>query len=233
VIVTDVPIAPNEGLKPEITGSFDPVTVKLLPLWSVPFGVVTEIFPVWAAFGTATVIWVPLPLTPNPGAFVPPNPTDVAPAKLVPLIVTIVPTGPLVGLKLEIDGLPFVTVKLVPVTAVPFGVVTEIFPVWAAFGTATVIWVPLPLTPNPGAFVPPNPTDVVPAKLVPLIVTIVPTGPLVGLKLEMLGSVLAFAGRRIVTMRKAAIIADIQAWTSIRDVLGVRVIGPPPDGTGF
>ena len=34
------------------------------------------------------------------------NVTDVAPVKFVPVIVTLVPTGPLVGAKLEIVGAP-------------------------------------------------------------------------------------------------------------------------------
>ena len=58
--------------------------------------------------------------------------TAVAPVKFVPLIVTLVPTGPLVGVTLVIRG---ATVKLVPLVAVPPGVVTLSGPVVAPAGT--------------------------------------------------------------------------------------------------
>jgi hypothetical protein len=69
-------------------------------------------------------------------AKVPLNATDVAPVKLAPVIVTAVPTGPLVGEKLVIHG---PTVKLVALVAVPAGVVTLIGPVVAPEGTVAVI----------------------------------------------------------------------------------------------
>jgi len=50
------------------------------------------------------------------------NLTAVVPVKFVPLIVTLVPAGPLVGVKLVIVGALAVTVKLVAVVAVPAGV---------------------------------------------------------------------------------------------------------------
>jgi hypothetical protein len=50
------------------------------------------------------------------------NETSVAPVKLVPLILTDVPTGPLVGLNDVIVGAPVVvTVKFVELVAVPSG----------------------------------------------------------------------------------------------------------------
>ena len=73
------------------------------------------------------------------------------------------------------------TVKLVEVAAVPPGVVTEIFPVTAPVGTVAVTWV-LELTVKIAATVP-NLTAVVWDKLIPVISTAVPTGPLIGLKL--------------------------------------------------
>ena len=68
--------------------------------------------------------------------------TAVAPVKLLPLIVTVVPTGPLVGLKLLIvgrdgDGEAGGAGRL------PAGVVTVIGPLLAPVGTRGVIWVPL------------------------------------------------------------------------------------------
>ena len=67
-------------------------------------------------------------------ALVPLNRTAVAPVKFVPLTVTLVPTGPLVGVKLVIVG-GLTTVKLLPLVAVPPEVVTLIEPLVAPPGT--------------------------------------------------------------------------------------------------
>ena len=67
-------------------------------------------------------------------ALTPLNATAVAPLKFVPLIVTLVPTGPLVGAKLAIVGAGM-TVKLAALVAVPPGVVTLTGPVVAPAGT--------------------------------------------------------------------------------------------------
>jgi hypothetical protein len=69
---------------------------------AVPPGVVTLIVPEVAPLGTVAVIeaaeltvkLAPMPL----------NETVVAPVKLVPLTLTLVPTGPLVGEKLVMAG---------------------------------------------------------------------------------------------------------------------------------
>jgi hypothetical protein len=65
-------------------------------------------------------------------AVVPLNFTAVAPLKFLPLIVTIVPAAPLVGVKLVIVG---ATVKLLALVAVPAVVVTLKGPVVALSGT--------------------------------------------------------------------------------------------------
>lgn len=57
--------------------------------------------------------------------------------KFVPLIVTVVPTVPLVGLKLEIVGAGVVTVKALPLVAVWPLTVTVTLPDVAPLGTAT------------------------------------------------------------------------------------------------
>ena len=67
-------------------------------------------------------------------AEVPLNATLVAPVKLVPLIVTLVPAGPLVGAKPVIVG-GLTTVKLLALVAVPPGVVTLSAPLPAPAGT--------------------------------------------------------------------------------------------------
>jgi hypothetical protein len=80
-------------------------TTKSAALVPVPNALATEIFPLVAAPGTMAVIWVsestvydvlaePLKLT------------VVTPAKLLPVIVTEVPTAPLAGENELIDGEP-------------------------------------------------------------------------------------------------------------------------------
>src|SRR5207249_10053153 len=99
-------------------------------------------------------------------ALIPLNVTDVAPVKFVPLIVTVVPTGPLEGAKLVMVG-GFVTVKELLLVAVPSGVVTLTGPVVAPAGTAAEICV-AEFTVKV-AVVPLNFTEVAPVKFVPLI----------------------------------------------------------------
>jgi hypothetical protein len=60
--------------------------------------VTTLILPLVAPVGTVAVIWVD-EFTVKLVAFVVLNRTAVAPVKLVPVMTTLVPTGPLVGLK--------------------------------------------------------------------------------------------------------------------------------------
>ena len=67
-------------------------------------------------------------------ALTPLNVTAVAPAKFVPLTVTLFPTAPLAGVKLVIVG-GLITVKLPALLAMPPGVVTLIVPVVAPVGT--------------------------------------------------------------------------------------------------
>jgi hypothetical protein len=118
-------------------------------------------------------------------AAVPLNLTAVVPVKFVPLIVTLVPAGPVAGVKVVIVGGLTVTVKLLGLVAVPPGVVTLSDPVVAPAGTVARIAV-LDVTVNPAA-VPLNLTDDAPVKFVPLMVTLVPVGPLAGVKLAIVG----------------------------------------------
>ena len=106
------------------------------------------------------------------------NFTLVAPVKLVPVIVTVVPTGPLVGVNELIDG-GGMTANEPELVAVPPGVVTETGPLVAPAGTCAVMSVG-ELTMKLGSEVPLNFTPVVPVKFVPWMSTLVPTGPLVG-----------------------------------------------------
>ena len=72
-------------------------------LVAVPPGVVTLSGPVVAPLGTFARIAVS-EVTVNLAALTPLNLTAVAPVKFVPLIVTLLPTGPLVGVNVVIVG---------------------------------------------------------------------------------------------------------------------------------
>jgi hypothetical protein len=112
-------------------------TVKLLALVAVPPEVVTLIGPVVDPVGTVAEIAV-AELTVKV-ALVPLNRTAVAPVKFVPLIVTLVPTGPLVGVKLVIVG-GGVPVEFDTVTVTPADVVR--LPATSR-ATAVRMWLPL------------------------------------------------------------------------------------------
>src|SRR5690242_3868628 len=129
--------------------------------------------PLVAPKGTV-VVTVPELLTANV-ATLPLKKTALEPVRFVPEMVTPVPTGPLAGVKEATAG---VTVKRVVVFKGPPGVVTVIGPVVAPAGTVVVI-VPEGLTVKVDA-TPLNETTVAPVKVVPVIVTAVPTGPKVG-----------------------------------------------------
>src|SRR5689334_24298167 len=116
------------------------VTAKLPVLVPVPPGPVTAIAPVVAPEGTVAVICV-AEFTVYV-ADVPLNVTDVAPVRFVPVIVTDVPTTPLVGLnEVTVGAGGSVTVKFVELAAVPPAVVTRTNPVVALEGTVAVICV--------------------------------------------------------------------------------------------
>jgi hypothetical protein len=109
------------------------VTVKLPELAAVPLGVVTVIDPLVAPLGTTAAIEVSELTTKV--AETPLNLTDVAPVKWSPPIPTLAPTAPLPGVKPLISGIVPVTVKLLELDAVPFGVVTLTGPLVALLGT--------------------------------------------------------------------------------------------------
>jgi hypothetical protein len=180
VMVTEAPMRPEVGEKLAMVGGR--MTTKLVPLVAVPSGVVTVMGPVVAPAGTVAVIWVEV--TTVNVALTPLKRTSVVLVKFVPVMVTEVPTGPEVGEKLTMVG-GRMTTKLVPLVAVPSGVVTVMGPVVAPAGTIAVIWVEV--TTVNVALTPLKRTSVVPVKFVPVMVTEVPTGPEVGEKLTMVG----------------------------------------------
>jgi hypothetical protein len=134
-IVTDVPTGPDVGFRLVMLGGG--VTVKDTPLLPTP-PTNTTTFPVVAPGGTGIVMLVSDQLVDLP--WVPLNVTklDIVPTvgpKFVPVIVTLAPTGPEVGLMLVIFG-GGVTVKFTPLLATP-PTVTTTFPVVAPDGTVT------------------------------------------------------------------------------------------------
>ncbi len=180
LIVTLVPTDPLVGERPVMVGGL--TTVNALELVAVPPAVVTLIGPVVVPADTVARIdvaevTVKLALTEL-------KVTEVAPLKFVPLMVTLVPTGPLVGAKLVIVG-GSTTVNALLLLAVPPAAVTLIGPVVAPAGTVARIevaevTVKLALTEL-------KVTEVAPLKFVPPMITLVPTGPLVGAKLVIVG----------------------------------------------
>jgi hypothetical protein len=188
-IVTDAPTAPVEGVRVVIAGVGS--TVKLLPLLSTPLACSTTL-PVVAPAGTVvtmlvalqvvTVAVVPLNLT------VPVLPC-VAP-KFAPVIVTDAATAPDVTDRLVMLGAA-TTVKLFPLLLTP-DTVTTTFPVVAPVGTVATMLVEVQLVVD--AAVPLNLTVPVEPKAVPVIVTVAPTAPDVGDRLEIVGAATAAAG---------------------------------------
>lgn len=159
------------------------LTVKSVVLVAVPPGVVTVIFPVVAPVGTVAVICV-AEFTVNV-AVTPLNLTEVVvkpvPLKFVPVITTVLPTGPKVGVNEVIVGRGAAfTVKLVALIPVPLEVVTLIGPLVAPVGTVVTICVAV--LEVIVAVTPLNFTEVAPERFVPVIVTVVPTDAEVGEK---------------------------------------------------
>ena len=79
-----------------------------------------------------------LETTVNVGATTSLNETEVIPENPVPVITTVLPCKPAVGVK-EVSVGGTNTVKLLADVPVPAGVVTEILPVAAPAGTFTLI----------------------------------------------------------------------------------------------
>jgi hypothetical protein len=181
-MVTDVPTGPNVGFKLVIFG----VTKKVPPLLAKPLTVTTTL-PVVAPAGTGAMTVVLFQLVGT--ALSPLNVKVLAPwalPKPVPVIVTEVPGGPILGLKVAMVG---ATVKLTPLLAMP-PTVTTTFPVVAPGGTKTTMLDALQLI-GTGARVPLKVTVLVPwlaPKFVPAIVTNAVTGPEAGFRLVMVGT---------------------------------------------
>src|SRR5260370_31911421 len=122
-------------------------------------GVATLSVPVVAPAGT--VAWMAVAELTVKLALTPLKATAVAPVKFVPLIATLVPTGPLVGVKLASVG-GGTTLNALLLVAVPPGVVTLSVPVVAPAGT--VAWMAVAELTVKLALTPLNATAVAPVK---------------------------------------------------------------------
>ena len=91
--------------------------------------------------------------------------TPLTLTKFAPVIVTLLPIGPLLGLKPLITG-ALVTVKTPALSAVPLGLLTRSLPVAAPAGTVAVICAELFTAKDAETL--PKLTLVVPVKLAPL-----------------------------------------------------------------
>jgi hypothetical protein len=171
------------------------VTVKVTPLLATP-PTVTTTLPGVAPLGTVAKMLVEVQVV--TAAAVPLKVTALAPwlaPKFAPEIVTDVPTGPDVGFRLVMLG-GGVTVKDTPLLTTP-PTDTTTLPVVAPTGTGMVMLVSDQLVDLP--CVPLNVTklDIGPTvgpKFAPVIVTIDPTGPDVGLMLMILGGGVTLKG---------------------------------------
>jgi hypothetical protein len=182
-IVTVEPTAPLRGLKLVMDGVGN--TVKLDELVIVTPLVITEIGPSRAPAGTTVVILVVVEDVTL--ATTPLNDTEGDPLKFVPEIITVAPTAPLTGLKPVIVGVAR-TVKFEELETVTPLTVTDINPDVAPGGTVVVMLVAV--EEETVASVPLKRTIFsvgVVLKLVPVMVMVVPSAPLLGVKLEMVG----------------------------------------------
>jgi hypothetical protein len=221
-ITTEVPTGPLLGENDVMVGAPATVTVKFDELVAEPLALVTVIGPVNAPEGTVAVIWVDEFTVKVADVFL--NLTSLTLTKFVPLIVTDVPTGPLVGENEVIVGTPAaVTVKLVELWAVPLSVVTEIFPDVAPEGTVAVICVDEFTVKGAAAFL--KLTPVTSMKFVPRIVTEVPTGPDVGENDVMVGGSAAAAGTATPT---TSTVATARLRARRKPICRPRALTTPP-----
>ena len=144
--------------------------------------------------------------------------TMLAPVKLVPVIATEVPTGPVLGLKLVMAGAESTT-KLPDEAPVPPDVVTPIVPVVEPLATTAVIVVAL-VTEKLAAAFPPNVTAVAPVRFAPVIVTEVPATPEAGAKLATVGA--GVTGWGVEAVPPQALRASERAIAKAKPALGLR-----------
>jgi len=176
LIVTVVPVPADKGIKDVIEGG----DININPgIVVVPFVLVTLIFPDAPAATIAVIVVVLTILKDEAGT--PPKLTAVTPLKLLPVNVTVVPVPTDVGLNELTEG----NIKNPPRLPVPYAVVTDTLPEAPGPTTASIIFGETILKDETAT--PPKLTAVVPVKLKPLMVTVVPVAPRVGEKELMIG----------------------------------------------
>jgi len=211
LIVTAAPMAADDGATLLMLGN----TVKSTPLLLTPLAYTTTL-PVVAPVGTVTLIDVAAQLVTVAG--VPLKLTVPVPCvepKLVPVMVTAVPTAPDVGDNFVMLGAA-TTVNFTPLLATPL-VLTTTLPVVAPVGTVATIEVALQLVIV--AFVPLNVTVLVPwvaLKPEPAMVTDAPTAPVDGDRVVMVG-----VGR---TVNDTPLLATPLALTTTLPVVAVGTV---------
>jgi hypothetical protein len=213
VIVTRVPplIEPFAGDIPLTVGTY-----AWYVYWSaavrgdVPPAVVTVTFTWPSEWAGATAVIDVADTTVSDVAATPPNETDVALARFVPVIVTVIPpaTVPLEGLIPVTVGAGTAKVNLsaAETAEVPSGLVTAMSTIPAACeGAMAVIVADAALNVNEVAATVPNETAVTSARPVPVIVTLVPPaiGPEAGLTEVIAG------GMTWNVNRSAVLVADV------------------------
>jgi len=139
-------------------------------------------------------------------ADIPLNVKCVSGDRFVPIIVTLVPTGPVSGATLAIVGTG-VTVKSVGLVAVPPSVETATGEsAGAVGGTIAMICVAVSLVMLVAAM-PPKVTLVAFARAVPVIVTLVPIGPVTGAIVEIVGDGITVKDDELVAVPPGVVIA--------------------------
>jgi len=185
-MVTEAPTTPPRELRLVILGAIPKIEVLLVTPETVT-ATATLLNAERVLGTTATMLVSPQLVT---VAATEPNIRELVPCvgpKPVPVMVTELPAGPEVGLRLEMRG-PAVTVKAMPLLATPLTVTTT-FPLVAPAGTLTKMAV-LPQIVG-GAGVPLKVTVLVPwvaPKFPPDIFTEALTGPMAGVTLVMVGA---------------------------------------------
>src|SRR5439155_699354 len=214
--VTVLPVTPVPGVKSVIFG----VTLKIAALRAGPAGFVTPNFPVAATSGI-TIRIIVADSTMKPGNGTSFNRTSVTEFRFVPVIVTVVPTGPLAGVKAVMVG-GLMTVNVSALIPVPSVVVTLIFPVSDVAWIVATIDVGVADVTAPGPL--PNFTIgvAVPTwRLKPLIVTVLPVTPVPGVKSVIFGVTLKATGLvpvpsgLVSCTRPVTAPAGTAAWTDV------------------
>lgn len=186
VIFTLASTRPLEGLKLVICG--EGITIKFVALVTVTPFTVTVIFPKIDPTGTIAVMLVEVdPLTTAVTSLNFTTFSEGVVLKLIPVIITVAPGAPLIGLKSVMAGAGMTVKSELLVMVILFNV-KEIFPVVAPEGTVVVILVDVEAVTVVG--VPLKVTTLftgVVLKFVPVMVTVALTAPLVGVKLVIVG----------------------------------------------